>query len=280
LSVVVQDVIEWSYHTYGERLPEEGMEERRITRYIACGSTLRYLRDAQPGWPLHGRAFILSNIDQLVGFLKEFELRVTLRASKKLLALKEKLEARPKGATLTKDEASALRSLVYDLEKTLFAEAEEKTVFVVGGKRVDVRKLLVAPEALLAPNVFSSLPEIAQYDFRQAGKCIAFNVPTAAAFHLLRGTESVLRHLYCCVVKRRRVKPLLWSNMVKHLRNRRSRPEEALLATLDSIREFHRNPTSHPEKRYDSDEVQDLLGLCIEIANRSVASKWWTIPAG
>jgi hypothetical protein len=34
------------------------------------------------------------------------------------------------------------------------------------------------------------------------------------------------------------------------------------------LRRSFRNPTQHPEKKYDFDEAQDLLNVCIDIANR------------
>lgn len=109
----------------------------------------------------------------------------------------------------------------------------------------------------------------AQYDFSEAGKCIAFERPTAAAFHLLRGTESELRELYCYFVKKNRIKPMLWGPMVQALlSHRRAKMNEALLKNLDNIRSSFRNPTQHPEKIYDIQEVQDLWGLCVEVVNK------------
>ena len=44
------------------------------------------------------------------------------------------------------------------------------------------------------------IPQITRDDFDQAGKCLAFAVHTASAFHLLRGTEAVVREYYEMVV--------------------------------------------------------------------------------
>lgn len=104
---------------------------------------------------------------------------------------------------------------------------------------------------------------------------MAFERPTAAAFHLLRATEGVLRHFYCSVVKRNRIDPLLWGPIITALRDRRKPPAASLLANLDNIRVSFRNPTQHPEKIYDIHEVQDLFGLCIEVINRMVTAPQW-----
>jgi hypothetical protein len=114
------------------------------------------------------------------------------------------------------------------------------------------------------------MPKIARYDFQEAGRCIAFELPTAAAFHLMRGTEDVLRALYCVKVKQKakRVDPLKWGPMLIHL-NKLTRPlPKELMHELDWLREHFRNPTQHPEKMYDLDEAQGLLERSIDVVNR------------
>jgi hypothetical protein len=46
------------------------------------------------------------------------------------------------------------------------------------------------------------------------------------------------------------------------------RPPPLILQNLDHIRVNFRNPTQHPDKIYDIQEVQDLFGLCVDAANR------------
>lgn len=109
-----------------------------------------------------------------------------------------------------------------------------------------------------------------QFDFASGCRCIALNLPTAAAFHLMRCVEGVLRAYYCQVVKRGRVKKLMWPDMIEHLKKRRDSPPKPLLDNLDNIRFNFRNPTQHPDARFDLDEAQDLLALCIEAVNRTM----------
>lgn len=90
-----------------------------------------------------------------------------------------------------------------------------------------------------------SIPKVAQYDFEEAGKCLAFERSTAAAFHILRGTEGVLRSYYCSLVRRKesRVNPLLWGPMVDSLKKLQKQPPIVLLNNLDNLRFSFRNPT-------------------------------------
>jgi len=211
---------------------------------------------------------VLENIGYFYDYLDEFNLGVTKRAAYDLADVWDEFSELPEGHALTAAEASRLAGVMDDLRRTLFAEADGNLAYIVGEKRLDTVKLVSDVSSLFARGVFEVLPEVAQYDFEEAGKCVAFERSTAAAFHLLRGTEDVLRAFYCGIVRQRRVSPLVWGPMVDGLRARRSPPPAELLRNLDNSRLSFRNPTQHPEKIYDIDEVQDLFGLSVDVVNR------------
>ena len=246
------------------------MRSKPIYRYIGFGVLLRQLRLAEKGWHVHGKNGILESIDIFFKCLEEFELLVTQRAVDELREFRDELAKSDSKHVLTDDGASRLRDIMEELDIVLRAETQGKIAFIVTDKRVDVNKLVSNVPGLMAPGIFDSLADIAQYDFIEAGKCIAFELPTAAAFHLMRGTESVLRCFYRSVIKRDRVNPLLWGPMVHSLRKSKKPPPAALLDNLDNIRRSFRNPTQHPDKIYDIEEVQDLFGLCIDAVDRMV----------
>lgn len=249
------------------------MQSQSITLYILFGEVRQFLRDAKKGQPVHADGGVLTYIGVFLDYLDELGLPVTGRVALRgaLGSFQNEMSNSEPDHTLTAEEAARLRNIVGDIQEVLSAELEGKVVFVVTDKRIDVKKLLSDMPALMAPDVFRSLPEIAQKDFTEAGRCIPFEFPTAAAFHLLRGTEAVLRHFYCSIVKRGRVNNLLWGPMVDHLRRRRRRLPVPLLDNLNNIRRSFRNPTQHPDKTYDIEEVQDLFGLCVDVVNRMTA---------
>ena len=253
------------------------MKSRSIEDYIFFGTEIRYLQDARAGMRVHAKSTILDNIGGFLNHVDEFQLPVTGRACGDLERLKDRLAALPENHLLTANEESELQKIMEHVRLTLFAEAGGNVAFIVTDKRIDVNKLLRNVPALFAPGVADSLPDIAQYDFDQAGRCIAFELPTSAAFHILRATEGVLRHFYCCVVRQKRVEQL-WGPMLDSLRARRTPPPGPLLDNLDNIRRSFRNPTQHPEKIYDIQEVQDLFSLCADVVNRMVTSKSWVDP--
>ena len=248
------------------------MKKQSIYTYYFFGTCIRYLQDVKAGASIKGEGYILENIDSLLKSLDELSLHVTRRVAYDLAVFRDEL-SKKKGnkPVVSEEEASRLSKVMGGIRKTLDAEIMGFEAFVVTPKILDVKKLLDNVASLLAPDVFSSLPQIAKYDINEAGKCIAFERPTAAAFHVLRGTEEVLRLFYCTLIRRRRVSPLMWWDMVNDLRSRqKTKKHETLYNNLDNIRFSFRNPTQHPEKIYDIHEVQDLWSLCVEAINRMI----------
>jgi len=247
------------------------MIARQLQQFFYFGTSVRFLQDARSGYVIadseHGRG-IRANLRMLFEQLETLQLQVSARTRaaevlKALLGEVEDLEG-----TLSQAQASRLSMWMTELRTTLEAELKGFHAYTTTPKRLDIDKLINAPSSLMAPDVYASLPEIAQYDLSEAGKCIAFERPTAAAFHLMRATEGVLRQFYLSRVKRNRVE-LMWGPIVRELRLRKSiKIPQVLLDHLDNIRRSFRNPTQHPEAVYSIEEVQDLWSLCIDVVNR------------
>ena len=149
------------------------------------------------------------------------------------------------------------------------SESERIQLFSPAPTRLDSKKLLNNVSALFPSRVFGSLHEVAQYDFQEAGKCILFERPTAAAFHLMRGTEMVLRQFYRAKTgKDSGDTP--WGPIIAELKKTEDRQLKPLYDHLNNIRENFRNPTQHPDKIYSIDEAQDLFGVCIDVVDQMI----------
>jgi len=255
------------------------MEIRATSGYIYLGTAVRYLMDLDTGAQIHGDSLVLQNIDELQRFLVEYEFHVTRQVATSLISLRDEWAAEaaehandadwPSSRLLSDAECEKVVEASKTIRETMLAEGWGKVSFIASDKRYTVKKLLDDVGSLMGHQVFEGLPDIAQYDFKEGGQAIAFDLPTAGAFHILRGTEAVLRDFYSRVVKRERIKePRMWAAMVSHLRSRRNAPPALLLDNLDSLRSNFRNPTQHPDKTYDIDEVQDLLAISIDSVNR------------
>jgi hypothetical protein len=248
------------------------MRETPVSGYIWFGTVLRFLQDAREGWLVHGKDHILSNLKAFLAELAVLELQTTLIVAEDegLPQLVDELED-PNCKALSESQAKRISVTVGRIRKTLDAEAVQKKAFVASPKRGwGVDSLLQEPSTLFANHVFRRLNEVAAYDFQEACRCLAFERPTAAAFHMLRGTEAVLRDYYCSIVKQSRLQhgERMWHAMVEQMRSRRQPPPGELLDALDQIRLNYRNPTQHPEAIYDLDGAQDLMSLCISVINR------------
>lgn len=212
---------------------------------------------------------VRSGVNAILSEFDKFQLDVSRSGSMQLKTFIDNLSSMDDSKTLGKDRAQELSGLMQTLENIVSAEAQIKYYYVTTYKRYNTDYLMDHPEKLFSDGVFKRLPKLSRYDFTEGFKCITFEIPTAAVFHILRATEGVLKDCYLSNVKQNRVKRPMWSNMLKQLKERkRNRLSGALLGCLDNIRESYRNPTNHPEAVYNIDQAEDLLGLCIDVTNK------------
>lgn len=145
-------------------------------------------------------------------------------------------------------------------ESVLYASLRMSQMYYVSPKGgYNTAYLTDAGEMLFSNDLPAKVPE-AVGDLREATKCIAFELPTAAGFHLHRANESVLRAYWDCVTNGAKRPPE--NNMGVYLRelNNRGCGKKSVRDHLKSIKDFHRNPLMHPEQSLQSvDEALDLL---------------------
>lgn len=111
-------------------------------------------------------------------------------------------------------------------------------------------------------DLISKFPEAIQ-DAKEAARCIAFELPTAAAFHLHRINEMVLGRYYDAVTggKERPERPTVrkYIDAMKGYQVGDSK----IIGALSTLNNLHRNPVLHPEQRLDS--VEDAIALLGQI---------------
>lgn len=113
----------------------------------------------------------------------------------------------------------------------------------------------------LANATRSKLPKEATDDFREGGKCLAFQFNTAAGFHLLRAVEKVLR-IYLKLVTGRDAEQghLNWGTCVRDL-TASQQADRKVVGVLDQIRSLHRNPLMHPQVFLNLDEARSVFQI-------------------
>jgi hypothetical protein len=161
--------------------------------------------------------------------------------------------------------ATEIREAAKEFETILRTECQLMDTYFVSKKGTYSTKDLIDNAHFQIPNPSRSLlPEQAKIDFDQAGKCLAFDVATAAAFHLLRGTETVLIEYYDLAVpgpKKASRKMRNWGVYIKLIREHKG--DAAAMNVVDHIRDVYRNPVTHPEENYTDERAQVLFGLCV-----------------
>lgn len=160
-------------------------------------------------------------------------------------------------------ESYDISNIVYYLgqfETVLAAELQKQLTYVVSQVSGYSMPLLVnKAEINLQEDAIKKglIPDNAKKDFREAGRCLAFELPTAAGFHTMRATEAVLRKYYKLVTgKDAEASNLDWGTCTQELK--KSNADKKVVLHVDQIRDLHRNPLMHPQDYLD---MKQALGL-------------------
>jgi hypothetical protein len=158
-------------------------------------------------------------------------------------------------------ELAIVSRLASEFEAILAAELQGLATFLVSAKGVfATQKLVDAADEHFSPDVLPILTELARAEFKSAGRCLAFELPTASGFHLLRAVEATMQHYYLWLTPGAITERLPnWGTYIKKLRE--AKAPDRILSTLDQVREDHRNPTMHPDETLDIEQAMVLFGI-------------------
>jgi hypothetical protein len=126
-----------------------------------------------------------------------FQLKTCRVTGEALLeALNNLLSDMDRDTALEYTEAYAITSALSEFEHVLTAELGMVNLYLVTKKRgYDTDDLIHFGYSVFPPDLSSKVPESIS-DVMAGTKCIAFELPTAAGFHLHRANESVLRRYF------------------------------------------------------------------------------------
>jgi hypothetical protein len=154
-----------------------------------------------------------------------------------------------------------LQDSVRAFEAVVQAEFGLKPLYFVTPKgNMDINGLIEAGHLSFPADLASKAPE-ALVDAQEATRCIAFELLTAAGFHLHRANEAVLRRYFDQVAgadKRPATR-----NMGDYLKkmNDLKVGDSKVKAALRDLKDLHRNPLMHPDQHVASvDDAISLLG--------------------
>lgn len=192
-----------------------------------------------------------------------FRLKTSNQPGQALLAAMRDLKGKLEAADEQKDteklatnidwiDMYRITSALTAFEAVLGAELSLLHLYVVAQKAgFDTSVLIDAGAHCFPADLLFKVPE-ALADLEQATKCLAFEVFTAAGFHLHRANESVL-HRYWDAVTNNAPRPAS-RNMGDYLNgmNQRKVGDEKVKAAIRNLKDFHRNPLIHPDHSIDN----------------------------
>ena len=160
--------------------------------------------------------------------------------------------------------AHRLGSTLKELDAVLEAECQAIDTYAVSQKGAySTSDLIERAEIMLPAAVRESVPAAAIVDVQMAGRCLVFDLPTAAGFHMLRAVESVMVALCNHVGKDDKnvgsAKGRNWGSYIKKLEE--AGVDQKITSMLNNIRGQYRNPLAHPEDVLTDDEALVLLAL-------------------
>ena len=155
-----------------------------------------------------------------------------------------------------------------DLDAVLEAECLTLDTYTVLQKGAySTSDLIERAEIMVPQETRKTLDDAVIKDIREAGRCLVFDLPTAAGFHVLRGVELVMADLW-----RKKTtggkKPPNWGKYIEQFKE--SGVDDKITSMLDNIRTLYRNPITHPEHTLTDSEAIVLFGLGIAAIQQMV----------
>lgn len=149
-----------------------------------------------------------------------------------------------------------------NFEREFAGECRDIDVFVITppGLR-SARLLMECAEKEFPEKLRNVLPAQAVYDFRQAGRCLVFDLPTACAFHVCRATEALMLRYYEVLAGAPWSFPRRdWKNYNDQLAAKGA--PKAITNRLDEIRAEDRNAYIHPDVNVELEDAPMIFTLC------------------
>jgi hypothetical protein len=250
------------------------MKETNLNIFYHLGATIEYMF-AHISIGMDAGALILDLSGPqpwLEEFIKETEpleqaLKDTRSAAQKLLTKMYEITLdlpRDWSRKMTPSEMHSLHDLKQKFLVAFEHDHRNLDVFAVTPKGIySTRQLIENPENKFSEKVRLVLPPQCIADLKEAGKCLAFEIPTACAFHVCRATEAVMLKYYEVLAghtwtfKRRD-----WGIYIDQLRVEHA--PASIINRLGDIRD-DRNAYMHPEINVSLEEAPIVFEIGTDV---------------
>ncbi len=137
--------------------------------------------------------------------------------------------------------------------ETVFSEEmrEATTYFVPRRGMFHTPVLVDSADQSFPTEIASAIPDKTKMDWRAAGRCLAFNLLSAAGFHVARAVEGMLETYYQTFSGKPGATLGNWGQYLQHLETIQASkstpsPTDRTLAELRQLKDDFRNPIVHP----------------------------------
>jgi hypothetical protein len=166
-------------------------------------------------------------------------------------------------------EYKILEDSAMNASSILYSSFPIKPIYFVTAKAgYNIDDLLDNGIIFIDKDVRAFLPKNAIDDVNQGIRCLAFELWTASAFHLARAVETALL-LYHKTLVKNAPSQRNWGTYIRELRT--ALGDKKTLDSVDSFREHHRNPITHPEISLDERKALSLFPMAIHVINVLIA---------
>jgi len=242
-----------------------GMDRLNLGWWCLLGATLEQLSRVQPGDAFPPTYALLERAVPFVvahhAARALVRLQVSEPAAVKLMVAIDQIKKVPERTEpITVEEASALQTALRAYSTIMEAELQNVAAYAVRPQAIwDTRRLIEAGDEALGAEAAARLPQDTRADLRSAGRCLAFELPTASGFHVARATETMILALMdAAQCKKGRSN---WGAYVAALKD--SKADEKVTTHIDRVRDLHRNPLIHPELTLSNSDAVVLWTTCI-----------------
>jgi hypothetical protein len=228
-------------------------------------------------WPLWtARAILQGHLRS-----KTFFLDASMRAAQNVIEwinsivpqdIREAMDEKKQTEIIYPYRIQSVVSAIQSLETVMGSDLPGLSCYLVSPKGIYKTEALIEnADENFGETIRAGVPERAREDFKEAGRCLAFERPTACAFHLWRAIETVMDAYYLRLTSKSFKEAGVtrnWDRYVKALNE--AHAEGKITQFLDHIRKEYRNPQTHPEVMVSVDEAFSLFGVASSVINQMV----------
>jgi hypothetical protein len=253
------------------------MDRAELHRVYELGGAIHRLADISTQTPLgvYFGAYVAAEaaLNQLLGKDPQVKLDLCMDAAQRLLSSIQNIErlrfydkegkfSVPQSGTLDYNYYE-LRDSLQNFEAVFRAEMQAAATYWVPKRGThSTRDLVDNFDRSFLPDLHETIGETALNEYRNAGRCFAFGLWTAAGYHSCRAVEAVLRSYYRGFVGKKASDGKTWHNLIQELElvEAEPKPVDKTLFYLRQLKDNERNPLMHVRIVLDEQDADLLLG--------------------